>query len=172
MQRCDNLVELEKCCKMRPWTQKSASKQKRTGLPKFGGRFFHFFIRLLAGQPAWLDSAPRWLEIFRHLDVHRRCARSDQLLWRRARLASSLRALPEPNLQAPSGAVLGRAERHEQRALRVRARGAIMAPLRNGTEEKLLRACGVERVQRLAAVLVEEERGDGVEEGHGHRLTP
>ena len=30
-----NFVDLEKCCKMRPWSQKSASMQKRTSPPKF-----------------------------------------------------------------------------------------------------------------------------------------
>ena len=35
MQRCGNLVDLEKRCKMRPWTQKSALIQLRTSLLKF-----------------------------------------------------------------------------------------------------------------------------------------
>ena len=30
-----NFVDFEKCCKMRPWSQKSASIQKRTSPPKF-----------------------------------------------------------------------------------------------------------------------------------------
>ena len=41
VQRFANLVDLEKCCKMRIWTQKSASIQKRTSLPKFGGELFN-----------------------------------------------------------------------------------------------------------------------------------
>ena len=35
MQRIANLVDLEKCCKMSIWTQKSASIQKRTSPLKF-----------------------------------------------------------------------------------------------------------------------------------------
>ena len=35
VRRNDNLKELEKCCKMRPWLQKSASIQPRTSRPKF-----------------------------------------------------------------------------------------------------------------------------------------
>ena len=35
MQRCDNLVDLEKRCKMSIWTQKSALIQLRTSLLKF-----------------------------------------------------------------------------------------------------------------------------------------
>ena len=35
VRRCGNLVDLEKCCKMRIWLQKSASIQPRTSLPKF-----------------------------------------------------------------------------------------------------------------------------------------
>ncbi len=35
VQRNDNLINLEKCCKMRPWLQKSASIQPRTSPPKF-----------------------------------------------------------------------------------------------------------------------------------------
>ena len=35
MQRCDNLVDLEKRCKMSIWTQKSALIQPRTSLLKF-----------------------------------------------------------------------------------------------------------------------------------------
>ena len=35
MQRCGNLVDFEKRCKMRPWTQKSALIQLRTSLLKF-----------------------------------------------------------------------------------------------------------------------------------------
>ena len=35
VQRCGNLVDLEKRCKMRPWTQKSALIQLRTSLLKF-----------------------------------------------------------------------------------------------------------------------------------------
>ena len=36
VQRFLNLVDLEKCCKMRIWTQKSASIQQRTSPLKFG----------------------------------------------------------------------------------------------------------------------------------------
>ena len=36
VQRIANLVDLEKCCKMRIWMQKSASMQKRTSPLKFG----------------------------------------------------------------------------------------------------------------------------------------
>ena len=35
MQRCENLVDLEKRCKMSIWTQKSALIQLRTSLLKF-----------------------------------------------------------------------------------------------------------------------------------------
>ena len=42
VQRCDYFVDLEKCCKMRIWMQKSASIQKRTSLPRFGGESFIF----------------------------------------------------------------------------------------------------------------------------------
>ena len=56
VQKCDNLVELEKCCKMRIWTQKSASKQKRTSLPKFGGRFFSFVNLCLMMLPFYVAS--------------------------------------------------------------------------------------------------------------------
>ena len=35
VQRCGNLVDFEKRCKMRPWTQKSALIQLRTSLLKF-----------------------------------------------------------------------------------------------------------------------------------------
>ena len=35
MQRNDNLIDLEKCCKMRPWLQKLASIQPRTSCSKF-----------------------------------------------------------------------------------------------------------------------------------------
>ena len=35
MQRCDNLVDFEKRCKMSIWTQKSALIQLRTSLLKF-----------------------------------------------------------------------------------------------------------------------------------------
>ena len=35
VQRIAILVDLEKCCKMSIWTQKSASIQKRTSCPKF-----------------------------------------------------------------------------------------------------------------------------------------
>ena len=36
VRRIANLVDLEKCCKMRIWMQKSASIQKRTSLLKLG----------------------------------------------------------------------------------------------------------------------------------------
>ena len=36
VQKCENLVDLEKCWKMRIWVQKSASMQKRTSPLKFG----------------------------------------------------------------------------------------------------------------------------------------
>ena len=36
MQRCTHLVDLEKCCKMSIYLQRSASIQKRTSPPKFG----------------------------------------------------------------------------------------------------------------------------------------
>ena len=35
VQRCGNLVDFEKRCKMTPWTQKSALIQLRTSLLKF-----------------------------------------------------------------------------------------------------------------------------------------
>ena len=35
VQRCGNLMDFEKRCKMRPWTQKSVLKQLRTSLLKF-----------------------------------------------------------------------------------------------------------------------------------------
>ena len=35
MRRNVDLVDLEKYCKMRPWSQKSASIQRRTSPPKF-----------------------------------------------------------------------------------------------------------------------------------------
>ena len=35
MQRIENLVDLEKCCKMSIWSQKSASIQKRKSVLKF-----------------------------------------------------------------------------------------------------------------------------------------
>ena len=41
VQRCDYFVDLGKCSKMRIWTQKSASIQKRTSLPKFEGELFN-----------------------------------------------------------------------------------------------------------------------------------
>ena len=49
VRRCVNRAVLEKCWKMRPWLQKSASIQPRTILPKFqGGSEFHreFHIRI------------------------------------------------------------------------------------------------------------------------------
>ena len=36
VQRCTHLVDLEKCCKMSIYLQRSASIQKRTSPPKFG----------------------------------------------------------------------------------------------------------------------------------------
>ena len=40
VQRFANLVDLEKCCKMSIWLQKSALIQPRTSPPKFAGRRF------------------------------------------------------------------------------------------------------------------------------------
>ena len=43
VQRCGNLVDLEKCCKMSIWTQRSALIQPRTSPPKFVF-ICHYFV--------------------------------------------------------------------------------------------------------------------------------
>ena len=40
VQRCDYFVDLEKCCKMSIWSQKSALIQRRTSLSKFQDELF------------------------------------------------------------------------------------------------------------------------------------
>ena len=56
VQRCDNLVELEKCFPTSIWLQSFVSIQQRTSLDKFGGDFLtqgETQVRKTPPHPGW-----------------------------------------------------------------------------------------------------------------------